>query len=115
MTLVPLLTLIFLRKHFPTEHVVHMAVATSLATILFTSLSSVRAHNARGAVLWPVVWAMVPGMLAGSLVGPQLVSHVSSATLATLCGVFAWFAASQMLIDRKPQPAPQLPGKVAMF
>jgi len=115
MTLVPLLTLIFLRKHFPAEHVVHMAVATSLTTILFTSLSSVRAHHVRGAVLWPVVWALVPGMLVGSLVGPQIVSHISSAALGTVCGAFAWFAATQMLIDRKTQPSRQLPGRVAMF
>src|SRR6266508_1647967 len=115
MTLVPLLTLIFLRKHFPAEHVVHMAVATSLTTILFTSLSSVRAHHVRGAVLWPVVWALVPGMLVGSLVRPQIVSHISSAALGTVCGAFAWFAATQMLIDRKTQPSRQLPGRVAMF
>ncbi len=115
MMLVPMLTLIFVRRHFPAEHVVHMAVATSLATILFTSLSSVRAHHVRGAVLWPVVWALVPGMLVGSLVGPQLVSHLSSAMLATVCGGFAWLAATQMLVDRKPQPTRQLPGKVAMF
>jgi uncharacterized membrane protein YfcA len=105
MTLVPLLTLIFLRKHFPPQHVVHMAVATSLATILFTSLSSVRAHHARGAVLWPIVWAL----------GPQFVSHISSGALATICGGFAWFAATQMLIDRKPHPTRQLPGRMAMF
>ncbi len=115
MTLVPLLTFIFVRKHFPAEHVVHMAVATSLATILFTSLSSVRAHHSRHAVLWPVVWALVPGMLAGSLVGPQLVSHLSSAMLGTICGCFAWLAATQMLIDRKPRPTRHLPGKAALF
>src|SRR6266540_3132428 len=91
MTLVPLLTLIFLRKQFPAEHDVHMAVATSLATILFTSLSSVRAHHVRGAVLWPVVWALVPGMLVGSLVGPQIVSHISSAAVGTVGFVIAGF------------------------
>jgi uncharacterized membrane protein YfcA len=115
MTLVPMLTLVFVRRHFPPEHVVHMAVATSLATILFTSLSSVRAHHTRGAVLWPIVWALVPGVLVGSLVGPQLVGHLSSAMLATVCASFAWFAATQMLVDRKPQPTRRLPGKVAMF
>jgi uncharacterized membrane protein YfcA len=115
MTLVPLLTLVFIRKQFPAEHVVHMAVATSLATILFTSLSSVRAHHTRGAVLWPVVRALAPGLLAGSLVGPQLVSLLSSAMLATVCACFAWFAATQMLIERKPRPARELPGKAAMF
>jgi uncharacterized membrane protein YfcA len=115
MTLVPMLTLLFVRKHFPAEHVVHMAVATSLASILFTSLSSVRAHHARGAVLWPIVRALVPGLLAGSLVGPQLVSRLSSGALGTVCGCFAWFAGTQMLIDRKPRPTRELPGRPTMF
>ncbi|MFN7666974.1 MAG: TSUP family transporter, partial [Burkholderiales bacterium] len=55
MLLVPFLTYLFTYLAFPTEHIVHMAIATSLSTILFTSLSSVWAHHQRGAVLWPVV------------------------------------------------------------
>jgi uncharacterized membrane protein YfcA len=115
MTLVPLLTLIYVRKAFPPEHVVHMAVATSLATIVFTSLSSVRAHHARGAVLWPVVRALVPGLLAGSFVGPLLVSGLSSAALAAVCGCFAWIAATRMLVARKPKATRELPGPPALF
>ena len=52
LTLVPLLTLLFTAEHFPSAHVVHMAVATATATMVFTSMSSVRAHQRqqRGAV-----------------------------------------------------------------
>ena len=55
MLMVPFLTLLFTWRGYPTEHIVHMAIATSLATIMFTSVSSMRAHHQRGAVLWPVV------------------------------------------------------------
>ena len=49
MTLVPLLTILFTAERFPADHVVHMAVATSTATMVFTALSSVRAHHGKGA------------------------------------------------------------------
>ena len=58
MTMVPLLTLIFAHEQFPQQHILHMAVATSLATIVFTSISSVRAHDAHDAVVWPIVWRL---------------------------------------------------------
>ena len=72
MLLVPFLTMLFTIRAFPEEHLVHMAIATSLATIMFTSVSSVRAHHKRGAVLWPVVKVFAPGILVGSLVGAQI-------------------------------------------
>ena len=57
MIMVPFMTFILTSRGYPAEHVVKMAVATSLATICFTSMSSVRAHHQRGAVLWPVALA----------------------------------------------------------
>jgi len=72
MTMIPLLTLIFSYEHFPPEHILHIAVATSLATIVFTSISSLRTHHAHDAVVWPIFWKLAPGILAGSLLGPQL-------------------------------------------
>ncbi len=52
MIMVPFLTFLFTLYGFPLEVVVHIAIATSMATIIFTSLSSVRAHHKRGAVRW---------------------------------------------------------------
>src|SRR5689334_596463 len=72
MILVPFMTMIFTALQFPPQLVVHMAIATCLATILFTSMSSVRAHHLRGGVLWPVVWRLTPGILIGSWVGPWI-------------------------------------------
>ncbi|GGE76581.1 hypothetical protein GCM10008020_21650 [Massilia psychrophila] len=70
MILVPFMTMIFTSLQFPPQLVVHMAIATCLATILFTSISSVRAHHLQGAVRWPIVRLLSPGILAGSWIGP---------------------------------------------
>jgi uncharacterized protein len=115
MTMVPILTIIFTREHFPPEHVVHMAVATSTATIIFTSISSAREHHRHGAVLWSVVAGLAPGIIVGSLVGPQIVGGMSTTALAAFFGVFVAFSATQMLLDRKPAASRELPGKVGLF
>jgi uncharacterized membrane protein YfcA len=115
MTMVPVLTIIFTRIAFPSAHVVHMAVATSTATIIFTAISSAREHHRHGAVLWPVVAGLAPGIIAGSLAGPQVVRGMSTSALALFFGVFVAFSATQMLLDKKPRPSRELPGKGALF
>ena len=65
MTIVPLLTIVFTRQGFPAEHIVHMAVATATATIIFTSVASMREHQRHRAILWPVVAALAPGIIVG--------------------------------------------------
>ena len=92
-----------------------MAVATSTATIIFTALSSAREHHRHGAVLWAVVAGLAPGIIVGSLVGPQIVGGMSTGLLAGFFGVFVAFSATQMLIDRKPKPTRELPGKPGLF
>ena len=114
MTMIPVLTAIFAREGFPPEHIVHIAVATSLATILFTSLSSMRAHARRGAVLWRVVWGLSPGIVAGSFVGPQIVAHMSAALVAALFAAFTGVAATQMLLNREPRAVRELPGRLGL-
>jgi uncharacterized membrane protein YfcA len=115
LSLIPLLTLIFTTQHFPENHIVHMAVATAMATMMFTALSSVRAHHRQKAVLWPVVAAMAPGMVVGSLIGPQIASALPTRVFAAVFGIFVWFSATRMLISSKPQPGRELPGKAALF
>ena len=115
MTIVPLLTLIFTHEQFPPDHILHMAIATSTATIVFTSIASVRAHHAHDAVLWPVFWRLAPGMLVGSLVGPQIVSGMSTTLLSAVFALFAGFIATSMLLDRKPKPTRELPGAAGLF
>lgn len=115
MLLVPFLTMILAAKHFPPEHVIHMAIATSLATIMFTSISSVRAHHARGAVIWRIAKLLAPGILIGSWIGPWIGSHMNSTVLAAFFAVFVAFSATQMLLDKKPAASRDLPGASGMF
>jgi uncharacterized membrane protein YfcA len=115
LTLIPLLTFIFTAQHFAEDHIVHMAVATATATMMFTALSSVRAHHRQQAVLWPVVGAMAPGIVIGSLIGPQIASALPTRAFAAVFGAFVWFSATRMLISSKPQPGRALPGKLPLF
>ena len=78
MLMVPFITMLLTARDFPRELIVHMAIATSLSTIMFTSLSSVRAHHKRGAVLWPVVKVLAPGILLGSWIGPWIGTKLNS-------------------------------------
>jgi uncharacterized membrane protein YfcA len=115
MTIVPLLTIVFTRQGFPAEHIVHMAVATATATILFTSVASMREHQRHRAILWPVVAALAPGIVVGSLIGPQVVGGMSTVTLSAFYGLFVAAAATNTLLDRKPKPTRELPGKGGLF
>ncbi len=115
MVLVPFVTMIFTSKQFPPAVVVHMAIATSLATIMFTSLSSMRAHHAHGAVLWPVARQLVPGILIGSWLGPWLGKQLNTSALALVFAVFVAFSATQMLLNKKPAATRELPGTPGML
>jgi uncharacterized membrane protein YfcA len=114
MVLVPFVTMIFTARHFPPELVVHMAIATSLATIMFTSLSSVRAHHQHGAVLWPVARRLAPGILVGSWLGPWAAAHMNSSVLAFVFALFVAFSATKMLSSTPPKAERELPGPVGM-
>ena len=95
--LVPFLAWAFTAADFPSGHVLHMAVATSLATILFTSVSSIRAHHRRGAVRWDVVRWMASGAVLGTFVGAQVASRIGTRWLALFFAVFIGYSGIDML------------------
>jgi uncharacterized membrane protein YfcA len=115
MVLVPVLTFVLTHTGTPPEHTVKMAVATSLATICFTSMSSVRAHHQRGAVRWDIVRVLAPGIVLGSLAGAQVAVALPAKALGILFAVFIAFSATQMLLDRKPAPTRTIPGPLGTF
>lgn len=115
MVMVPSLTMILTHRGFPPDYTVKVAVATSLATIAFTSLSSMRSHHLRGAVLWPVVKVLAPGILVGSAIGAQVAHALPGKLLGVVFAVFVSFSATQMLLNRKPKPSRTLPGPLATF
>lgn len=96
--LVPVLELALPHAGIPSTWSLHVAVATSLASIVPTALSSSRAHHARGAVDWSLVRAWAPGMLIGAFVGSQLAARAPASILGTVFGVVAALAAIKMLL-----------------
>lgn len=115
MMMVPVLTLIFVQRGVPPPLAVKMAIATSMATILFTSLSSVRVHHRLGAVRWPVARALAPGIVLGGLVsGAGAFALLKGHALAVGFSAFLAYTAVQMLLDRKPSPARALPGPAGL-
>jgi len=112
--IVPLLVFMFTRQQFPADRVVHLALGTSIASIMFTALSSVRAHHLRGAVRWDVVRQAGPWIVAGTLLGTVFADRLSSRYLALIFTAFVLYSSVQLLLDRKPKPTRQLPGAVGV-
>jgi uncharacterized protein len=114
-TMVPLLTLAFTSQRVAPEHVVHLAVGTSMAAIVFTSIASARAHDRLGAVLWPVFRGIAPGVVVGSLAGPLIVGSMPTRVLAAIFAVFSAISALQLLLGRAPKAHRALPGNAGLF
>ena len=111
MMMVPFLTLILSNRGVDAGMAVKMAIATSMATILFTSMSSVRAHHKLCAVRWDLLRGLAPGIVLGGLAGGAGVfAVVKGQGLALFFALFIGFSATQMMRDRKPQPSRQMPG-----
>jgi uncharacterized protein len=113
--LVPILFMMFAAQDFPTAHLMHLALGTSMTTIVFTSISSMRAHHSHGAVRWDIVRAMAPGLLLGTFGGSLLAGVVPTRPLVMVFTGVVYYAALQMILDFKPQAHRQLPGAVGLF
>jgi len=115
MLLVPFLTLLLSWQGLPEQLVVHAAIATSMAAILFTSLSSVISHHKKGAVRWPLVMQFVPGILLGGLLsGGAVFAVLKTAWLALVFALFVGYSAVQMLRNKKPKASRQMPGPMGV-
>ena len=111
MLMVPFITLILNGRGVAPDLAVKMAIATSMATIIFTSISSVRAHHKRGAVRWDIVKRLAPGIVLGAIVASMGVfALLKGSWLALFFALFVGFSATQMLLDKKPKPTRTMPG-----
>ncbi|MBL8382221.1 MAG: sulfite exporter TauE/SafE family protein [Burkholderiales bacterium] len=115
MTLVPILSALFTAQAFAPEHTVHLALGTCMASIMFTSGSSVREHHRLGAVDWAIVRRMSPGMIAGTLASTAAAGFLPQRTLALTFAAIVFAGATQILIGRRPDAARRLPGAGALF
>ena len=114
MTLVPLLAAMLTAQQLAPDHVVHLALGTGMASIVFTSSASVRAHHRLGGVDWSLVRRMGPAMVVGTLLATALSGWVSQRALALAFAVIVYAGATQLLLGRKPSAARTLPGTPAL-
>ncbi len=112
--MVPILTSIFLWQGMPVEDVVHLALGTSMASIVVTSFSSLRAHHKKGGVLWPVVKSMTPGIIVGTFISTFFVAHLNAVFLSGFFSLFMLAIAVQMFIGAKPPASRELPSTGAL-
>ncbi len=114
MTLVPVFSAMFQAQSLSGDHTVHLALATAMASVVFTSSSSVLAHHRLGSVDWSIVRRMAPGMVAGSLLSTLAAGWLSQRVLALGFALIVYGGATQMLLGRKPTPGRTLPGPLPM-
>ena len=103
LTTVPILALILSAQGFPAEHVMQVAIGTSLAVIALTALSSTRAHHAHGAVRWRLLAWLAPGLVAGALLGAWTAHGISSDWLARIVGIGALAVALKLILQPDPR------------
>lgn len=112
--MVPLLAIIFQAAGISHELIIHLALGTSMATIIFTACASLKTHHAHGAVQWDVVKAFSPGIVVGTLVGTGVAAWVPTRGLAVFFALFISLVAVQMGFNLKPAARRNLPGTAGL-
>jgi uncharacterized membrane protein YfcA len=108
------LALTFIARGFPAQHVMHMAVGTSLAAIVAGAFASFRAHDRHGAVDWPTVKATVPGIIVGVFAGAAIARYAGNTFLKYFFLAFLALVIAQMVFGLRPRPSRELPGRGAL-
>ena len=115
MTLVPILAALFSAQHFAPDHIVHLALASAMASVVFTSTASVREHYKLGAVDFSIFKRMVPGMVLGTLLSSVAAGWIAQRHLALAFSLIVFGGATQMLFGKTPAPGRTLPGALPLF
>lgn len=115
LVIVPALVWVFHGNGIAPSVVVHLAVGTSLATIIVTSISSIQAHHRRGAVRWELVAQLTPGIVLGAWLGAALADALPTLWLQRVFAGFVIMVGLQMLLGAHAEARRQLSGKPGMF
>jgi uncharacterized membrane protein YfcA len=113
--IVPVLALVFSAQGISTDVLMHVSIGTSLATIVITSISSIRAHQQHQAIQWSVFRSMTPGIVAGGLLGAGVAKLIGGEELRLIFGIFMLFVATQMIFGNTSKPHRQLPKTTGML
>lgn len=116
MIVVPALIFAFHAQGVSPTVLTHLAVGTSLASIVLTSISSVRTHHQQGGVDWALFRRLAPALMLGSLIGAQIAHALPARVLQLIIGVFALYTGGKMLMAQPPVVADQpMPADRALF
>lgn len=99
--LVPAFFYMFSHLGYGGPQLMQVCLATSLATIMATSMRSVMAHHRKGAVDWAILRSWAPWIVAGAIVGVFVASNVKSTTLQAVFGALALIAGLYMAFGRE--------------
>jgi len=114
LVIVPALAFMYADQDMPAALVMHMAVGTSLATIVVTSLSAIRAHHRYGAVRWELFWQLTPGIVLGAFLGATAADLLPGKVLRVVFGLFELGVALQMGLAARATPQRRLLGRPGM-
>jgi len=112
--IVPILIFVFTAQGFSAQHMMQIALATSLGSIVFTSVASFMTHHRHGAVRWDVVKGITLGILIGTFSGTWFAAQLSTQALKIFFAIFLYYVAATMLSNFKPKPTRQLPGVLGL-
>ncbi|MBC2715507.1 MAG: sulfite exporter TauE/SafE family protein [Desulfobacteraceae bacterium] len=115
LVIVPMLVFCLTRQGIPDQTIMHLALGTSMASIMFTAISSFRSHHRRGAVKWMVVRRIVLGIFVGTFLGTCMAAELSTPVLKGFFVIFLYYVGIQMITGKKPRPGRQLPERTGMF
>ena len=112
--IVPVLVFSFELQGMSPDVLTHAAVGTSLATIVVTSISSVRTHHQKQGVRWDLFKPLAIGIVIGAVIGVKTAGQLSGPMLQLLIGCFAILIAIQMGLGLKPKPTRDVPGATGL-
>ena len=116
MILVPFMIAVFNHLDFNQNVIVHMAIATGMATILFTTTSAIWAHHKHNSIDWKLVAALSPGLVIGSLIGgSEIFEAINTSWLSLFFAIFIVYTSIQLIINKKQTAGRELPGPAGLF
>ena len=108
--IVPIISYVLPMQGIATPHNHLIALGTSLASIMFTSISSFMSHHRNKAVNWDIVKQITPGILIGTFLGGKVAALLPTSLLKGFFVVFLYYVATQMILNIKPNPSREMPG-----
>jgi len=115
MTIVPIISAVLTAQKVAPDHVIHIALATAMCSIIFTSSATAVQHHKRGAVDWVMFKRMTPGMVTGTLLATLFSGYIPQRVLALAFSLIVIAAGMQILFGKRPAPGKALPGMPVIF